>query len=194
MEVEYVDNMVKWLYDDKEIIYETKGVEFATDVATAIYIELMFDGIYEYRFVGFSGKDMVEICMEYVEDRAEKIYIYCSFEGGVQSCNFFYKVNGKVVKKSRLNDVIVDGQEEYDVSIPRQRDVMAILNEDMVALRKLCEEYQREMPTQIKLIYDVAANSLNADYSYDIIYSNDKDKMADDILEEWFESEKSKEE
>ena len=56
----------------------------------------------------------------------------------MQSFNFFYKVNGKVVKKSRLNDVIVDGQEEYDVSIPRQRDVMAILNEDMVALRKLC--------------------------------------------------------
>ena len=53
--------------------------------------------------------DMVEICLEYVEDRAEKIYIYSSFEGGVQSCNFFYKVNGKVVKKSRLNDVIVDG-------------------------------------------------------------------------------------
>ena len=58
MEVEYADNMVKWLYDDKEIIYETKGVEFATDVATAIYIELMFDGIYEYRFVGFSGEDI----------------------------------------------------------------------------------------------------------------------------------------
>lgn len=96
------------------------------------------------------------------------------------------------MKKSRLNDVIVDGQEEYDVSIPRQCDVMEILNEDMVALRKLCEEHQREMPTQIKLIYDVAANSLNADYSYDIIYSNDKDKMADDILEEWFESEKVK--
>lgn len=111
----------------------------------------------------------------------------------MQSCNFFYKVNGKVVKKSRLNDVIVDGQEEYDVSIPRQRDVMAILNEDMVALRKLCEEHQREMPTQIKLIYDVSANSLDADYRYDIIYSNHKNKMADDILEEWFESEKNKE-
>lgn len=51
---------------------------------------------------------------------------------------------------------------------------MAILNEDMVDLRKLCEEHQREMPTQIKLIYDVAANSLNVDYSYDIIYSNHK--------------------
>mgnify|MGYP004665241839 FL=1 len=62
----------------------------------------------------------------------------------MQSCNFFYKVNGKVVKKSRLNDVIVDGQEEYDVSIPRQRDVMAILNEDMAALRKLCDKTEVE--------------------------------------------------
>lgn len=62
----------------------------------------------------------------------------------MQSCNFFYKVNGKVVKKSRLNDIIVDGQEEYDVSIPRQRDVMAILNEDMVALRKLCDKPEVE--------------------------------------------------
>ena len=88
--------------------------------------------------------DMVDICLEYVEDRAEKIYIYCSFEGGVQSCNFFYKVNGKVVKKSRLNDVIVDGQEEYDVSIPRQRDVMAILNDGMTALGKLCDKPEVE--------------------------------------------------
>lgn len=31
-------------------------------------------------------------------------------------------------------------------------------------------------------------------YSYEIIYSNDKDKMAEDVLEEWYESEKSKEE
>ena len=62
----------------------------------------------------------------------------------MQSCNFFYKVNGKVVKKSRLNDVIVDGQEEYDVSISRQRDVMAILNEDMAALRKLCDKPEVE--------------------------------------------------
>ena len=77
---------------------------------------------------------------------------------------------------------------------PDKRDVMAILNEDMVALRKLCEEHQREMPTQIKLIYDVVANSLNADYRYDIIYSNDKNKMADDVLDEWYEFEKSKEE
>ena len=122
------------------------------------------------------------------------IYIYCSFEDGMISSGFFYKVNSKIVKKNKLNDVIVDGQKKYDVSIPRQKGAINIINDDIKALKRLCQEYQKEMPTQIKLIYDVAANSLNADYSYDIIYSNDKDKMADDILEEWFESEKSKEE
>ena len=55
------------------------------------------------------------------EKEAEKIYIYCSFEDGMISSGFFYKVNSKIVKKNKLNDVIVDGQKKYDVSIPRQR-------------------------------------------------------------------------
>ena len=50
------------------------------------------------------------------------------------------------------------------------------------------------MPTQIKLVYDVAANRLNADYKYDIIFSNYKKKTAYDVLEEWYQLEKSKEE
>ncbi|MFR2988565.1 MAG: hypothetical protein ACLTMR_06970 [Faecalibacillus sp.] len=61
---------------------------------------------------------------EYVEDRVRR-FIFAALEGGVQLVISFM-ANGKVVKKSRLNDV-TDGQEEYDVSIPRQRDVMAIL-------------------------------------------------------------------
>ena len=65
--------------------------------------------------------DMVSICLEYVEKRAEKIYIYCSFENGMISSGFFYKVNSKIVKKNKLNDVIVDGQKKYDVSIPMSR-------------------------------------------------------------------------
>lgn len=154
--------------------------------------KLLYRGLLEKQI---SINEIIEYAKEQLEKGDDRIEI-CELAGSSDYDleDVMDKVNGKVVKKSRLNDVIVDGQEEYDVSIPRQRDVMAILNEDMVALRKLCEEYQREMPTQIKLIYDVAANSLNADYSYDIIYSNDKDKMAEDVLEEWYESEKSKEE
>ena len=134
--------------------------------------------------------DMVSICLEYVEKRAEKIYIYCSFESGVISSDFFYKINGKIVKRSKLNDVIENGQKEYDVSVARQKGAINIINDDIKTLKKLCQEYHKEMPTQIKLIYDVAANKLNADYSYDLFFSNDPNKTADDILEEWYQSEK----
>ena len=34
--------------------------------------------------------DIVSICLEYVGKRAEKIYIYCSFEDGMISSGFFY--------------------------------------------------------------------------------------------------------
>ena len=86
--------------------------------------------------------DMVAICLEYVEKRAEKIYIYCSFENGMISSGFFYKVNSKIVKKNKLNDVIVDGQKKYDVSIPRQKGAINIINDDIKALKRLCQEYQ----------------------------------------------------
>ena len=137
--------------------------------------------------------DMVSICLEYVEKRAEKIYIYCSFEDNVIAGDFFYKVNGKIVHNHKLNDARSMWDEEYDVSIARQSAAMEIIIEDIESLIKLCQEYQREMPTQIKLVYDVVKNSVNADYSYDLVYSHKSAMTSDDVFEEWYQSEKSKE-
>lgn len=138
--------------------------------------------------------DMVSICLEYVEKRAEKIYIYCSYENNMISSGFFYKINGKVVKKHKLNDVISNEQAKYDVSIQRQKGAISIINEDIKAIKELCQQNQREMPTQIKLTYDILTNKLNADYSYELTFSNDKNKTAYDVLEEWYMSEKEREE
>ena len=35
---------------------------------------------------------------------------------------------------------------------------------------------------------------INADYRYDIVFSNDQKKTAYDVLDEWYQLEKSKEE
>lgn len=43
------------------------------------------------------------------------------------------------------------------------------------------------MPTEMKLIYDVRANRLKADYKYDLVYFNDPIKTADTIELEWFD-------
>lgn len=136
--------------------------------------------------------DMVSICLEYVEKKADKIYIYCSFESRVISSGFFYNINGMIVERHKLNDA-VDSKINfrYDVTGDRQGGVMDIINDDIKKLMKLCKEFGKEMPTEIKLIYDVKRNSLKADYRYDLVYTNDPVKTADHIELEWFEQIKS---
>lgn len=50
--------------------------------------------------------DMVSICLEYVSNNADTIFIYCSFEEKVISSDFFFLINGKVVRKNKLNDAL----------------------------------------------------------------------------------------
>lgn len=131
--------------------------------------------------------DMVAVALEYVENRAEKIYILCSYEDNVITGSWFYQLNGKIVDSHRLNDVIKQGEKTFDVSVPRQQEVNEIINHDIEEIGKLCKKYNREIPTQIKLIYDICNNSLNADFTYDLVYSNIPGKAWHDVFEEWFE-------
>lgn len=131
--------------------------------------------------------DMVSICLEYVANRAQKIFIYCSFEEGVVASDFFYKVANSILERHKLNDILDEDQEQYNVTTERQIAVMNIINENIEKIYKLCKKCEIDMPTEIKLIYDVEKNSLKAEYKYDLVYSNDQVKTADDIVMEWFE-------
>lgn len=135
--------------------------------------------------------DMISICLEYVNNRAEKLYLYVSCEEGFYFSNFFYKINNMYVEKNRLNDAIDECEERYDISRERQFAVLDIINEDIEKIEKACLEFNREMPTEFKLIYDVQKNSLKAEYKYDLIHSNDPVKTAHNIAIEWFEQIKS---
>ena len=126
--------------------------------------------------------DIVQICLEYVINKADKIYIYASFEENTISCDYFYDISGNKVERHKLN--LIDGS--YDTSVQRQKMCVNILTDDMKQLIALCQKYKRDIPTEIKLIYDVKSNSLNADYKYEPVYSQYPDKMSDDVFEEWF--------
>lgn len=133
--------------------------------------------------------DIISICREYVEDRAEKIYICCSAENGTVTNDFFYQINGKILERHKLNDAGTG--ERYDVSSERQGMVLRIMMEDVEAMIKLCKEYKREMPTEIKMVYDVATNRVSGNYRYDLVYSNDPLLLPEDVAEEWYQSVKA---
>ena len=134
--------------------------------------------------------DIVSICLEYVFERANKIYIYCSHEEGLIANNFFYNINGILVEKHKLNDALSENDTNfyYDVSEERQEGVIDIINDNIKKMIKLCKEYNYEMPTEIKMVYDVKSNKLMADYKYELVYTHDDTyKTARSIAKLWFE-------
>ena len=54
--------------------------------------------------------DMISICMEYVENRADKVYVYASCEEDMISSSFFYFINNKYVECHKVNDALENGE------------------------------------------------------------------------------------
>ena len=134
---------------------------------------------------------MVSICLEYVEDDAEKIYIYASCENRAITGDYFYKINGQIWERHLLNRI---PGKNYDVSGERQRMCLRILLQDVQKIQEVCKTYNQPMPTQFKLVYDVAKHSLDTHYEYENQYSYDPDKASSDVADEWFEQVKAQEE
>lgn len=122
--------------------------------------------------------DMIAICMEYIENKGDKIYIYASYENKCIACDFFYDIDGALYERHKLPS-------NYNTDSDRQMKCMEILTNDVEELIKICLSYNRDMPTEIKIIYDIRENKVNANYKYEIVYSN-KGLFADRIVDDWF--------
>lgn len=135
--------------------------------------------------------DMVSICLEYVNQNADYIYIYASCESGMIYGDCFFNIDGKVIERNNLNEE-ANNAYRYDTSEDRQKMLLNIISEDIERIYKLCTKYKREMPTEIKLVYDVKKNSLTANYVYENLWTDSDTKLGLDIFNDWFEEIKEK--
>ncbi|MCA0172898.1 DUF600 domain-containing protein [Bacillus sp. RAR_GA_16] len=137
--------------------------------------------------------DMVSICLEYVENKVEEVFIYCSYEPTIYVFDVFYKIKGKIVHKHQLNKVKSDvNYELYDVSRERQKSLLKRGNKDLKQIHQVCVKFNQAMPTEMKLHYRVRQNRLRAQYNYELIYSNEKELLPDDVFIAWFKEVKEK--
>lgn len=133
--------------------------------------------------------DMISLGLDYVESQAEKVFIYVSYEVSALTFNVFYQIKGKIVTISKVNEVL-ENKKNFN-----KKEVFSILDAGIQELDRLidtCEAYGRPIPTEIRLTYDVRANSLKSDYQYEPGYINTKDLDSSDIFMEWVEAEKNK--
>lgn len=120
--------------------------------------------------------DMVSIWLDYSESKTEKIYIYGSIEGNVKAFNVFFKVNDKFLHLNELNSVLEDNN-RIDDHIDRQFGVLQIGVENLEKIEQLYKEYHMDTPTEIKIQYDGRRNSFDAEYQYELVYSNNIEKI-----------------
>lgn len=135
----------------------------------------------------FSAKqtDIIQLALEYADrvgQKVDTVYIYCSFET-MYSFDVFYQddknnivmlheLSNKGMSKSEIDNLIFS--------------VLKLGNKDLQDIHKICQKYNRPMPSQIKLIYDNVQNKVKGKYSYDLFYSNSDTLTADDIFEQWY--------
>ncbi|WP_321389034.1 hypothetical protein [uncultured Enterococcus sp.] len=128
--------------------------------------------------------DMVDIALEYVNRDADCIYIYGSIENDAITANVFYTIAGKVYKKHEINKA----SSSYDVSMERQKGLIDICVSDMMKVSELFESYDSDVPTEIRLVYNLNAEKekFHAQYNYDPVTSLDPDLTTNDVFNQWY--------
>ena len=133
--------------------------------------------------------DMISLSLEYVENKAETVYIYVVLEDGLVSFDVFYKIGGFISEKSDVNEYL---SEKINDSDDIQFSLLEYGIEDAEKIEVLFEENSKEVPTEIRLVYYVKNNSLKSNYRYDAMYEKNEDLSVSDVFDAWIQEEKSK--
>ena len=133
--------------------------------------------------------DMISLSLEYVENKAEIVYIYVVLEDGLVSFDFFYKIGGFISEKSDVNEYL---SEKINDSDDIQFSLLEYGIEDAEKIEVLFKKNSKEVPTEIRLVYDVKNNSLKSNYRYDAMYEKNEDLSVSDVFEAWIQEEKFK--
>jgi hypothetical protein len=138
--------------------------------------------------------DMVSICMEFSYGLADDIYIYCSAENKTVVGIVFFAVDDKVAELHELNELLFESGRQKTREVPsheRMEALSRIITNNLVKIFFKCKELKKEMPTEMKIYYNVATNSLKAEYQYELIHSNTNNVTFEDVFK-WYEEEKIK--
>ena len=126
-------------------------------------------------------KDMISLALELTEDKIDTAYIYGSYENNSLSFNSFFAQDNKVYTINKLDQLGIENLTE-----DRMFQYLDIGINDFKRFITLFQEYKKQAPTQLKLVYDNVNKKANAKYSYEIFYSNSDLLTPEDIFMEWY--------
>lgn len=126
-------------------------------------------------------EDMITIALEYSGYKVAKIYLFGSHENNSFYFNAFFKVGKLYYKKHQLKEF------EIDTSIDRQSKFIDIALDNYIKICEIFSDYKKEVPTQLKIIYDNENQKASGKFSYNLYHSSSDILTPDDIFDQWFE-------
>lgn len=131
------------------------------------------DKVFEDEFMDLQA-GLISLCLEVTKRQVDKIYAYGSNEKKSKMFNVFVEASGEV---KYLNQI----------GVPKELIIrfLDICLDDLENLDAIGKKYNRPVPTELKLYYDVREGKFNAEYKYEEICSARTGKAAEDVFRDW---------
>lgn len=117
---------------------------------------------------------LISLCLELTEEKVDKIFAYGSNEKKTASFNAFFEVDGRIKTTNQL-----------DIPGELIDQFLKIGTGDVMKLRAIGAKYNRPVPTELKLYYDVRTGKFRSEYKYEEICSARTGKVAGEVFMEW---------
>ena len=124
---------------------------------------------------------MISLCLEATNSQVDKVFAYASIEEKSRMFNVFFQKDGEILTMNKL-----------DISFNVCVQVLNIGNDDLLEIKKLCDENETKTPTEIKMCYDVKTGKFDVSYKYEEICSGKTGIGAEDVFMDWYRAEKEK--
>lgn len=131
-------------------------------------------------------KSTIGLSLEFIEEQQnqfDEVYIYGNLENNTYFFNLFYKKENTIFSKEDIARLRGFTEQE---SIELIFQLLDIGISDLVKISSLFKDNDREIPTELKVSYNINTHSFNLDISYDRSKEINNTNISNvDLFEEW---------
>ncbi|PJZ43801.1 hypothetical protein [Leptospira brenneri] len=137
-------------------------------------------------------KEVIQVAYDFIgnnERETEVIYFFGTKEQNVSYTGVFYKIKNHFAELHEVNNIL---EKKIDYS---NKNISTLTTKNLEILEQIFSLFKldnREIPTQIKIIYNLKENNLESKLDYKFHFSKHKTKRPPDLFDEWINSIKSK--
>ena len=123
---------------------------------------------------------LISLCLDAAEKKVDKVYAYASIEEKSKMFNAFFEINGEIKTLNQLG-----------LSSSLISQFLKLGTGDLEKIRSVCKSFNKPVPTEIKMYYDVITGNYNADYKYNEVCSARTGIGAGEVFMHWITEIKS---